>query len=70
MLIPGAAVAYYGGRLVQQCATEASGRTAFFLWLMIGFWVTLSTARWPAFRMLRWAWVLAGVLGAVWTPGR
>ncbi|MGA4541015.1 hypothetical protein ACPA54_13600 [Uniformispora flossi] len=70
MLIPGAAVAWYGGRLVEQCAAEASGRTAFFLWLMIAFWVTVATARWPAFRMLRWAWVLAGVLGAVWTPGR
>lgn len=69
MLVPGFAIAYYGGRLVQECAVETSGRTAFFLWLMIGFWVTLATARWPTFRVLRWSWVLAGVLGAVWTPG-
>ncbi|MEU8131961.1 hypothetical protein [Streptodolium elevatio] len=69
MLIPGFAVAYYGGQLVQECAVEASGRAAFFLWLMIGFWITLATAKWPTFRVLRWSWVLAGVLGAVWTPG-
>ncbi|WP_436771890.1 hypothetical protein [Yinghuangia sp. YIM S09857] len=69
MLIPGFAVAYYGGRLVQECAVEASGRAAFFLWLMIGFWITVATAKWPTFRVLRWSWVLAGVLGAVWTPG-
>lgn len=69
MMLPGFAVAYYGGQLVRDCAVEVNGMAAFALWLMIGFWVTLATARWPTFRMLRWAWVLAGVLGAIWTPG-
>ncbi len=69
MAIPGFAVAWYGGQLIRDCAAETRGMVAFALWLIIAFWVTLATARWPTLRMLRWAWVLAGVLGAVWTPG-
>ncbi|MCF2526569.1 hypothetical protein [Yinghuangia soli] len=69
MMLPGFAVAWYGGQLVQECAVEAGGKAAFALWFMIGFWVVLATARWPSFRMLRWAWVLAGVLGAFAVPG-
>ncbi|NUU26133.1 MAG: hypothetical protein HOV68_32225 [Streptomycetaceae bacterium] len=69
MLLPGLVVAYFGGQLVRQCAVEAGGAAAIALWAMIGFWLVVGTARWPTFRVLRWSWALAGVLGAVWTPG-
>jgi hypothetical protein len=69
MLLPGFAVAYFGGQLVRQCAVEAGGPAAIALWAMIGFWIVVGSARWSSLRVLRWSWALAGVLGAVWTPG-
>ncbi|MYW04562.1 hypothetical protein [Streptomyces sp. SID3343] len=68
MLIPAAIAAWYGAGMFVLCAHEAGGRAAFFLWLMMGFWIVIVSAKWPLLRLMRWAWVLAGLMAAASIP--
>jgi hypothetical protein len=68
MLIPAAIAAWYGAGMFVLCAEEAGGRAAFFLWLMMGFWIVIVSAKWPLLRLMRWAWVLAGLMAAASIP--
>jgi hypothetical protein len=69
MLLPAALVVWFGAILLRSCAAEASGAAALCLWIMVAFWVTLLTARRPTLRMLRWGWVVAGLVAAASLPG-
>jgi hypothetical protein len=68
MLIPAALAAWFGAGLFVSCAEEAGGRAAFYLWLMMGFWIVIISAKWPLLRLMRWAWVLAGLMAAASIP--
>ena len=68
MLIPAGIAAYYGAGLLVSCADEAGGRAAFALWLMMGFWIVIVSAKWPLLRLMRWAWVLAGLMAGASIP--
>jgi hypothetical protein len=68
MLIPAAIAAWYGAQMFILCAHEAGFRASFFLWLMMGFWIVIVSAKWPLLRLMRWAWVLAGLMAAASIP--
>lgn len=69
MLFPAVLIAFFGSRVFLTCLEEAGKPAALCLWLMVGFWVALISMRWPSLRLLRWAWVLAGLIAAASVPG-
>ncbi|MET7303759.1 hypothetical protein [Embleya sp. NPDC005575] len=68
MLVPAGFAAYYGAGLLVSCSSQASFMAAFCLWLMMGFWVVIVSAKWPLLRLMRWAWVLAGLMAGASIP--
>ncbi|MFJ8747400.1 hypothetical protein ACIRL2_49720 [Embleya sp. NPDC127516] len=68
MLIPAGFAAYYGAGLLVSCSSEAGFMAAFCLWLMMGFWIVIVSAKWPLMRLMRWAWVLAGLMAGASIP--
>ncbi|MFI6583227.1 hypothetical protein [Embleya sp. NPDC050493] len=68
MLVPAGFAAYYGAGLLVSCSSEANFMAAFCLWLMMGFWIVIVSAKWPLLRLMRWAWVLAGLMAGASIP--
>ncbi|MFE5326913.1 hypothetical protein ACFRCG_11045 [Embleya sp. NPDC056575] len=68
MLVPTGLAAYYGAGLLVDCSHEAGFMAAFCLWLMAGFWIVIISAKWPLVRLMRWAWVLAGLMAGATIP--